>query len=194
MSNHVQFSPVSGKPRQSQEILQTERRKNSSGRHEKTVSKSLKDSEDKSADEYSCGSSEYTTDDLESSQASTVRKNHEAGRSPYIDHEKGAAGHSLDGDQVTISRESGGDGDIDRVSDFQERDVSAVSSRSHSSDKSSSTSTWSVRRTSLSSDTGTCSPVQLPHRVLHLGVQTNIPASDPDKSDSAAEVHLILVL
>lgn len=193
MSNHVQYSSVSGKPRQSQEVLQTDRRQYSSGRHEKTVSKSLKDSEDKSADEYSCGSSEYTMDDLERSQASTVQKNYEAGHSPdtdqdYIHHEKGVAGHSLEGDQVAVSREGSGDGDIDRVSDIQERDVSAVSSRSHSSAKSSSTSTWSVRRTSVSSDTGTCSPVQLPHRSLQLGVQTNIPVSNPE---SAAEVGLI---
>lgn len=199
MPNHVQSSSVSGKPRQSQDVLQTERRKYSSGRHEKTVSNTLlKESEDKSADDYSCGSSEYTMDDMESSQASTVQRNHEAGPSPdidqdYVHHEKGVAGHSLEGDQVAVSREHGGAGDIGQV-DFQERDVSAVSSRSHSSAKSSSTSTWSVRRASVSSDTGTCSPVQLPHRFPRFSVQTNDPAANPAKSESAADVGLILVI
>lgn len=197
MSNHVQFPSVSGKPRQSQERVQTERRKYSSGRREKTVSNTLiQESEDKSADDYSCGSSEYTMD---SSQASAVQKIREAGYSPdvdqdYVPHEKCAAGYSLDSDQVAVSREDGEVGDIDQVSDYPERDVSAVSSRSHRSAKSSSTSTWSVRRTSVSSDTGTCSPVQLPHRFARLSVPTRGPASNPDKSESAAEVSFFSIL
>lgn len=198
MSIPVQFSSVSGKPRQSEEVLPIEKRKYRSGRREKTVSNALvKESEDKSADDYSCGSSEYSMDDMETSQASTVQKNHEAGHSSDIDqdythHEKYVVGHSLESDRVAVSREDGGAGDIDQVSDFQESKVSALSSRSHSSAKSSSTSTWSVRRTSVSSNTDMCSPVQL-HLFPRRSIPTHHPASNPAKSESAADVGLILV-
>ncbi|KAB5577215.1 hypothetical protein PHYPO_G00207360 [Pangasianodon hypophthalmus] len=182
---------VVGKPRQSHEVLQIEKRKYSSGKHEKTVSNTVvNESEDKSADDYSCGSSEYTMDDMESSQASTVQKNREAGHSPdidqdYIHHEKCVAGHRPESDQVA---KDGGTGDIDRVSDLQDSDdVSAVLSRSHSSAKSSSTSTWSIRRTSVSSNTSICSPVQLPHLFPRCGVPAHHPASNPAKSESAAD-------
>ncbi|XP_058246804.1 uncharacterized protein KIAA2012 [Hemibagrus wyckioides] len=176
---------VVGKPRQSQEI---EKKKYSSQRHEKTVSKRLKnESDDKSADDYSCGSSEYTVDDMESREVSTVHKNREAGHSPDIDqdpihHEKFIAGHSMESDRSSASREGDGDGDIDR---FSIGDVSAVSSRSHSSAKSSSTSTWSIRRTSVSS--GMSSPVQLPRLFPRFGVLKHHPTSNPDKSESAAD-------
>ncbi|KAK3543554.1 hypothetical protein QTP70_023881 [Hemibagrus guttatus] len=171
---------VVGKPRQSQEI---EKKKYSSQTHEKTVSKRLKnESEDKSADDYSCGSSEYTMDDMESREVSTVHKSRDSGHSPDIDqdythHEKFVAGHSMES-------EGGGAGDIDC---FSIGDVSAVSSRSHSSAKSSSTSTWSIRRTSVSSDTGMSTPVQLPHLFPRLGVLTHHPTSNPEKSESAAD-------
>lgn len=196
MPIHVKFSSVSGKP--SQKILQPERKKYSSGRREKTVSNTLLESEDISADDYSCGSSAYTRDDMESSQASTVQKNRKAGHSldidqDYIHHEKCGAGHSLESNEAVVSREDGVAGDIERGSDFQESDVSAVSSRLNSSAKSSSTSTWSIRRTSVSSDTGMCSPVQLPHLFPRLSVPAHHPTSDPVKSESAANVGLILV-
>ncbi|KAF4087092.1 hypothetical protein AMELA_G00091760 [Ameiurus melas] len=184
---------VVGKPRQSQEVLQNETRKYSSERREKTVSNTLvNESEDKSADVYSCGSSEYTMDDTEISHTSNVRKNCESGHSPdidqdYIHQEKCVEGHNLESDQISVSREDGGAGDNDMVSDFQESYISALSSRSHSSAKSSSTSTWSVRRTSVSSDTGMCSPVQLPYIFPRGGVTTHQPASNPAKSESAAD-------
>lgn len=190
---NVKFSSASGKPRQSQEI---EKKKYSSQRQEKTVSKRLKnESDDKSADDYSCGSSEYTVDDMESREVSTVHKNREAGHSPEMDqesihHEKFIAGHSMESDRSSASREGGGDGDIDH---FSIGDVSAVSSRSHSSAKSSSTSTWSIRRTSVSSDTGMSSPVQLPRLFPRFSVLTHHPTSNPDKSESAADVGFIVI-
>lgn len=158
----------------------------------------VNESEDKSADNYSCGSSEYTMDDRESSHTSNVQKSCETGHSPvidqdYIHQEKCVEGHNLESEQNAVSREDGGAGDIDTVSDFQESDISALSSRSHSSAKSSSTSTWSVQRTSVSSDTGMCSPVQLPHLFPRGGVPTHHPASNPAKSESASDVGLILV-
>lgn len=203
MSEYAKSCPIffflshSGKPRQ--EILQTESRKYSSGRHEKTVSNTLlKESGDNSADDYSCGSSAYTMDDMESSQASTVQKNHEARHSPDTDqvnihHVKCLSGHSLETDQVAVSREDGGAGDIDWVSDLQERHASAISSRLNSSANSSSTSTWSIRRTSVSSESSMCSPVQLPHLFPRLRVPAHHPASSPAKSESADDVGLTLV-
>ncbi|XP_027020552.2 uncharacterized protein LOC113654540 isoform X1 [Tachysurus fulvidraco] len=186
-----QVAFVVGKPRQSQEVMQTERKKYSSERHEKTVSKRLvKKSKEKSADDSSCGSSEYTVDDMESREVSPVQKNCEARHSPDIDqdfihHEKCVAGHSMESDdRVAVSREDDGTEDVDH---FSEIDISAASSRTHSSAKSSSTSTWSIRRSSVSSDTGLYSPVQLPHHFPRLGVPTHHPASNPDKSKSAAD-------
>lgn len=195
---NVKFLFDSGKPRQSQEVMRTEKKKYSSERHEKTVSKrQVKESEDKSADDYSCGSSEYTVDVVESREVSPVQKNHEARHSPDIDqdfihHEKCVAGHSMESDdRVAVSREDDGTGDVDH---FYGIDISAATSRTHSSAKSSSTSTWSIRRSSVSSDTGLYSPVQLPHHFPRLGVPTHHPASNPDKSKSAADVGFIVVL
>lgn len=199
MSKNVQFSSVSGKPRQSQEVLPTEKRKYSSGRPEKTVTNALmKESKDKLTDSSYRGSSQYSMDAIESSQASTVQKNDEAGCSPnidqdYIHHEKCVAGHSLESDQNAVSREDGEAQDTDQVSDFQESKISALSWRSHSSAKSSSTSTWSIRRTSVSSDTDMCSPVQRPRLFPLRSVPTHHPASNPAESESAADVGFILV-
>ncbi|XP_046694900.1 uncharacterized protein KIAA2012 homolog isoform X1 [Silurus meridionalis] len=185
-----QVAFVVGKPKLSQEV---EKRKYSSGRREKTSTNTLlSESEDKSAEDYSCGSSEYATDCMESSQSSTVQKDHDAGHSPDIDQEninnkQHVAGHSLESEQVAVSRKGGEDEDMDRISDFHERDVSAVSSRSYISAKSSSTSTWSIRRSSASSDTGMFSPIQLPNFLPRGGVSTNQPASNPARSESAAD-------
>ncbi|KAM9487228.1 uncharacterized protein KIAA2012 homolog [Clarias gariepinus] len=181
---------VVGKPRQSQEVLQTEKSKYGSRRQDKTISNTLaNESEDKSENDFSCDSSEYTVDEMKSSQASTAPKTHD---SPGIDQDythnrKGAAGHSQETDLIAVSRDEGGAGDVDRISEFQEHDVSAASSRSHSSAKSSCSSTWSIQRTSVSSDTGMFTPIQLPHRFPRLGAPTHHPASNPAKSDSAAD-------
>ncbi|KAF5895297.1 stress response protein NST1-like isoform X4, partial [Clarias magur] len=184
---------VVGKPRQSQEVLQTEKRKYGSRRRDTTISNTPADeSEDKSEKDYSCDSSEYTVDDIESRQASTGAKTHQAGDSPgidqdYIHNRKRAAGHSPETDPIAVSGDEGGAGDIDRISEFQEHNASAASFRSHRSAKSSCSSTWSIQRTSVSSDTGMFTPIQLPHRVPRLGAPTHHPASNPAKSDSAAD-------
>ncbi|TSK92874.1 hypothetical protein Baya_5588 [Bagarius yarrelli] len=182
---------VVGKPRQSQEVLQNEKRNYSSERRKKT-NRLLNESENKSTDNHSRSSSECNTDHMESSETSTPKKNQESGHSAdidknYVHHEKNVVGHSLESERVAVSREDDEAEETGQVSinDFHKSNLSAVSSRSHTA-KSSSTSTWSVRRSSVSSDTGVYSPVQL-NLFPRRGGPTHHSASNPDKSESAAE-------